>query len=92
MDYLAAITRFLLFPALGLSLVLTTGCGDGRVVCEDDGDCQGSERCLYVHTGDNPRMVCATTCSGDDECESPLLCEPNGSSCESCLDLVNVCD
>ncbi len=52
-------------------------CDNLPSVCLDDCDCDGGARCVSG--------VCLTTCSSDDDCTTPLVCNTTRGQCESLL-------
>ena len=70
--------------ALGLMLILSSGCGTSN--CDVEG-CGEGEACVYAGA-----YTCETPCSSDpDTCESGT-CSGAGSSCPVCQDYIQFCE
>ena len=74
--------------ALVVALLLAVAsCNDDE--CEDSTDCGDGTVCAYFSSGNRCLFPCNPS---QDDCPEGLQCLAKGSSCDSCDDIVYVCD
>jgi hypothetical protein len=79
------------------SLLLGGGCAQSsRMVCQGDSDvstCGAGASCVWMHVGNESGYFCAIDCTGGGACPSGQACVTEAaSSCQTCDDLLDVCE
>jgi hypothetical protein len=83
--------------ALLVGLSLAVACAEtSRNRCQSDSDvttCGSVASCVWTRAGNETGYFCAIICNGGGACPSGQSCVPEvARSCQTCQDLVDVCE
>ena len=82
--------------AVLMALLLGGAACDDRLKCSGDSDqntCPQGETCVWLGLDGKQGYFCAQICSAEEPCGSGETCKANrASSCQTCQDVLDVCD
>lgn len=73
-------------------LLAAAGCGDTAGACSSEGECAGTEECIWVREGSQVLgRMCSIRCESDQECPPGTTCSGAASTCPTCNDYIQIC-